>query len=123
MEHTTFAGHQYGTSKRTVADQVAKGRTVILDIEMEGVKQMKADPTITARYVFIRPPSLEVLEQRLRGRGTEREDDIQRRLNQARNEIEYANTGVHDKIIVNDDLQTAYRELEDFVFADISTAS
>lgn len=90
---------------------------------MEGVKQMKADPTITARYVFIRPPSLEVLEQRLRGRGTEREDDIQRRLNQARNEIEYANTGVHDKIIVNDDLQTAYRELEDFVFADISTAS
>ena len=123
MEHTTFAGHQYGTSKRTVADQIAKGRTVILDIEMEGVKQMKADPTITARYVFIRPPSLEVLEQRLRGRGTEREDDIQRRLNQARNEIEYANTGVHDKIIVNDDLQTAYRELEDFVFADISTAS
>lgn len=90
---------------------------------MEGVKQMKADPTIEARYVFIRPPSIEVLEQRLQRRGTEREDDIQRRLTQARNEIEYANTGIHDKIIVNDDLQTAYRELEDFVFAGISTAS
>lgn len=90
---------------------------------MEGVKKIKADPTIEARYVFIQPPSIEILEQRLRGRGTEREDDIQRRLTQARNEIEYAKTGVHDKIIVNDDLQTAYRELEDFVFAEISTPS
>jgi guanylate kinase len=58
-----------------------------------------------------------VLEKRLRGRGTEKEESIQKRLAQARNELEYSKTpGVHDLIIVNDDLEKAYTELEDFVF-------
>ena len=57
------------------------------------------------------------LESRLRGRGTEKEESIQKRLAQARNEMEYSKTeGVHDLIIVNDDLETAYKELENFVF-------
>jgi len=60
---------------------------------------------------------MEVLEQRLRGRGTEKEDSIQKRLAQARKEMEYSKTeGVHDSIIVNNDLDTAYVELERFVF-------
>lgn len=58
-----------------------------------------------------------ILEQRLRGRGTEKEESIQKRLAQARNEMEYSKIpGVHDLIIENDDLETAYKELEDFVF-------
>jgi guanylate kinase len=58
-----------------------------------------------------------VLEKRLRGRGTEKEESIQKRLAQARLELEYSKTpGVHDLIIVNDDLENAYTELEQFVF-------
>lgn len=60
---------------------------------------------------------MDALESRLRGRGTESEESVQKRLAQARNEIEYSRTpGVHDKIIVNDDLDTAYKELEDFIY-------
>ncbi|RJE21110.1 guanylate kinase [Aspergillus sclerotialis] len=117
VEHTTFNGNQYGTSKKTVSDQIAKGLIVVFDIDIDGVKQMKANPSINARYVFIKPPSFEALEERLRGRGTESDEDVQRRLAQARIELEYANTqGAQDKVIINGDLQTAYQELANFVF-------
>ncbi|BCS23765.1 guanylate kinase [Aspergillus puulaauensis] len=116
VEHAYFSGNYYGTSKRTIHEQTAKGLVVVLDIEMEGVKQIKADPSIDARYVFIRAPSFEVLEDRLRARGTEGEEDLQRRLARARVELEYAEEGVYDKVIVNGDVETAYGELEMFVF-------
>ncbi|KAI0144366.1 guanylate kinase [Xylariaceae sp. FL1272] len=116
-EHTSYSGHFYGTSKQTIADQAAKGLVAILDIEMHGVKQMKASLAVNARYVFIKPPSFEALESRLRSRGTENEEQIQKRLARARVELEYANTpGVHDLVIVNDDLDKAYRELDGFIF-------
>ncbi|CAG7986495.1 unnamed protein product [Penicillium nalgiovense] len=84
---------------------------------MTGVKQMKTNPEFEARCVFIRPRGLDVLEQRLRGRGTENEHKIQARLDQARRELEFAETvGVFDRVIVNDDLERAYAELERFVF-------
>ena len=83
---------------------------------MQGVKQVK-QTGYDARYVFIAPPSFEALESRLRGRGTEKEESIQKRLAQAKLELEYSKTkGVHDLIIVNDDLQKAYEELETFIF-------
>jgi guanylate kinase len=122
IEFAEFNGNLYGTSKQTVIDQTARGSVVLLDIEMEGVKQLKveqskADSQINARFVFIKPPSLEALEARLRGRGTEDEESIQRRLAQAITELAYAETaGVHDKIIINDDLDKAFHELEDFIF-------
>lgn len=66
--------------------------------------------------MFLAPPSLEILEQRLRGRGTETEESLQKRLSQAENELEYAKQpGAHDKIVVNDDLEKAYVELRDWV--------
>lgn len=116
VEHAFFNGNHYGTSKQTVADQTAKGLIPVFDIQMHGVQQMKEDDTIDGRYVFIKPPSLELLEARLRARGTENEEDIQKRLSHAKLELEYAEEGVHDKIIVNDDLDKAYEELEEFVF-------
>ncbi|KAI0901285.1 guanylate kinase [Annulohypoxylon nitens] len=116
VEHAKFGSNRYGTSKQTIADQTAKGRVVVLDIEMEGVKQIKKSG-IEARFAFIKPPSFEELEKRLRGRGTESEESVQKRLDQAKVELEYANTpGVHDIIIVNDNLDKAYKELEDFVY-------
>ena len=82
----------------------------------QGVKQIRRS-SIDARFVFIKPPSWEALETRLRGRGTETESSIIKRLNQAKKELEYADTpGVHNIIIVNDDLDVAYKQLEDYVF-------
>ena len=117
VEHAFFSGHHYGTSKRTIAGEAAKGLVVVLDIETEGVKQMKANRSIDARYVFIKSPSLTVLEAPLRSRGTETEEDIQKRLARVKVELEYAATpGVHDRININDDLEKAYEELAEFAY-------
>ncbi|KAK4183476.1 P-loop containing nucleoside triphosphate hydrolase protein [Podospora australis] len=115
VENAQFGDNFYGTSKQTIEEQNKKGKTVVLDIEVEGVKQIQAQK-YPARYVFIAPPSEEELEKRLRGRGTEKEESIQKRLKQAKVELDYAKTGVHDITIVNDDLETAYKKLEDFIF-------
>ena len=88
---------------------------VVLDIEMEGVKQVKKS-NIQARYVFVAPPSEGELEKRLRGRGTETEDSIGQRLTQAQKELEFAKVGGFDKIIINDNLDKAIRELEGWVY-------
>ncbi|KAL2259762.1 hypothetical protein VTK26DRAFT_6450 [Humicola hyalothermophila] len=123
VESAQFGDNLYGTSKATIREQTAKGRTVVLDIEVQGVKQIQASG-FPARFVFIAPPSEEELERRLRGRGTEQEESIQKRLKQAKVELEYAKTpGVHDRIIVNNDLETAYKELEEFVFAEPPTGA
>lgn len=71
--------------------------------------------SLNARYVFIGPPDIIELERRLRSRNTDSEEAILKRLETARKELEYASTGAHDKIIVNDDLDKAYAELEEFV--------
>jgi guanylate kinase len=81
----------------------------------QGVKQVKKNSSLNARFLFLQPPSMEVLEQRLRGRATDKEEAILQRLAQAKNELEFAKTpGVHDQIIVNDDLETAWKEFEAF---------
>jgi guanylate kinase len=70
---------------------------------------------LNARFIFLQPPSVEILEQRLRGRGTDKEEAIQERLKQAEKEIEYSKTpGVHEKIVVNDDLEKAWSEFREF---------
>ena len=71
---------------------------------------------LNARICFIQPPSVKELEIRLRGRGTETEDSIQKRLKQAAAEMEYCRTeGKDDKVVVNDDLNEAFKELNDWV--------
>lgn len=71
---------------------------------------------LNARFLFLAPPSIEELERRLRGRGTESEDSLQKRLAQARVELEYSRQpNAHDKIVVNDELEAAYAELRDWV--------
>lgn len=90
-------------------------RICILDIEMEGVKQVKKTD-LNARFLFLSPPSIEELEKRLSGRGTETEDSLRQRLAQAENEMEFAKLpGSHDKTIVNEKLDTAYAELREWV--------
>ncbi|KAI6971703.1 guanylate kinase [Hortaea werneckii] len=117
IEHAQFGSNFYGTSVQAVKNVAEKGRTCILDIEMEGVKQVKKTD-LNARFLFLQPPSVEILEKRLRGRGTDKEEDILLRLKQAEVEIEFAKTGVHDKIVVNDDLEKAWSEFRAFCVPD-----
>ncbi|KAE8393906.1 P-loop containing nucleoside triphosphate hydrolase protein [Aspergillus alliaceus] len=115
IEHAQFGGNHYGTSVQAVKNVAEKGKICILDIEMEGVKQVKRTD-LNARFLFLAPPSVEELEQRLRGRGTESEESLSKRLAQAKNELEYAKEpGAHDKVIINDDLEKAYTELRDWI--------
>lgn len=81
----------------------------------QGVKQVKKTD-LNARFLFLAPPSLEELGRRLRDRGTETEESLTKRLNQAKNELEFSRQeGAHDKIVVNDDLEQAYVSLRDWV--------
>ncbi|KAB8259563.1 guanylate kinase [Aspergillus pseudonomiae] len=115
IEHAQFGGNYYGTSVQAVKDIAEKGRICILDIEMEGVKQVKRTD-LNARFMFLAPPSVEELERRLRGRGTESEESLSKRLAQAKNELEYAKEpGAHDKLVVNNVLEEAYTELRDWI--------
>lgn len=73
--------------------------------------------SLNARFLFIKPPSMEELARRLRSRQTDSEEAVLKRLETAEKELEYAETGAHEKVIVNDDLEKAYSELEEFVLA------
>lgn len=116
IEHAQFGSNLYGTSVAAIKSVAEQGRICILDIEMEGVKQVKRREDLNARFVFLAPPSMEELERRLRGRNTETEESLQQRLAQARNELAFSQTpGAHDKIVVNDDLDRAYGELKEFI--------
>ena len=86
---------------------------------LQGIKQVKKSGLL-ARYIFVAPPSFEVLESRLRGRGTETEESIQKRLARAKQEMEFANIpGTHDRIIISDNV--AYEAFEDFVFQPVDS--
>lgn len=116
IEWAQFSGNYYGTTVKAVEDVAKAGKTCILDIDMQGVKSVK-NTDLNARYLFLSPPSIEELKNRLVGRGTETEDSIAKRIAAASAEMEYAKTGAHDKIIVNDDVDKAYKELKEFIFS------
>lgn len=80
---------------------------------VQGVKQVKKTD-LNARFLFLSPPSPEILEQRLRGRGTDNEESIQKRLEQAKNEMAFAKEA-GEKIVVNNELDKAYNEVEEWI--------
>ncbi|PPQ88706.1 hypothetical protein CVT25_009470 [Psilocybe cyanescens] len=108
IEHAEFSGNFYGTSFETVRQVQQGGRRCILDIEAQGVRQIK-NTDLNPVYLFISPPSMSDLRTRLQGRGTETESSVQKRLATALKEIQYAKeSNAHDLVIVNDDLDRAY---------------
>ena len=115
LESACVHGNYYGTSKSAVKEVQREGKVCILDIDVQGVSQVKASD-LAPKYLWVEVPSLEILEGRLRGRGTETEEKIQKRLRNAKNELAFAHPDNGDKpfdhYLVNDDLDRAFSELK-----------
>jgi guanylate kinase len=109
LEWAEFAGNLYGTPRTAVQEQLEAGRTVLLEIELEGARQVRRSFP-SGFQVLLRPPSFEELERRIRGRGTDSEAAITRRLDRAREELRAE--AEFDAVVVNDDLARAIAELE-----------
>lgn len=112
LEWAQYAGHYYGTPKATVAEQLDAGKQIVLEIDVQGAFQVR-DKMPSAHLVFIEPPSLEVLEQRLRARGTETDEVVSERMKAAL--VELGRKMEYDKRLVNDDLDKATDELVAYV--------
>jgi guanylate kinase len=108
LEWAEFAGNLYGTPRGQVEGLIAQGIPVLLKIDIQGARQVKAVMP-EAQLVFLAPPSMEVLEGRLRGRGTEDPDTIKRRLEHAHEEMAAARE--FDRVIINDSIERAADEL------------
>lgn len=110
LEWARFSGNYYGTKKSFVEKTLAKGIDLILEIDVQGAKQVK-EKMKEAVSIFIMPPSLKILEERLRGRHTEDEETVRKRLNEAEREIEAGKS--FDYKIVNDNLDEALKGLQE----------
>jgi len=115
LEHASVHGHRYGTLKAEVYSRMERGQNVLLDIDPQGARAvMEKEKDCVS--VFILPPSYHDLKVRLHTRNTEKEEEIQRRLHNARNEIEQS--GRYRYLIVNDDLELAFDQLMAIVRAE-----
>ena len=115
LEWAEFAGNLYGTPRKPAINLMESGKSVLLEIELEGARQIRAAfPELLS--IFILPPSFNELEKRIRGRKKDTEDAISRRLKRAKEEIDSADE--FDLQIVNDDLETAIHDIEVAIFSD-----
>jgi guanylate kinase len=114
-EWATVYGDFYGTSFSGLRDQMAKGIDVILDVDYQGARNIKAHFKESV-LIYILPPSFKILEKRLKERATDDDDVIDARLKLAKDELQ--NCGFYDYIIFNDDLEEAVRDAESIVNAD-----
>jgi guanylate kinase len=123
LEHAQVHGNIYGTSWDSLWQVQHRGLRCLLDIDVQGVKRIKLlqqqhhsleeTKRFSPKYIFIAPPSMDLLEQRLIGRGTEDEESLRRRTKNAREEVEYGlQKGNFDYVLVNDDLDKACAEFE-----------
>ena len=114
LEHAEYAANSYGTPRAYVEKQLKSGMNVLLDIEVQGARQVH-ESMPEAVMIFVVPPSFEELERRLRGRGTDTERAIEARLIRARQEFEEAD--FYEYLIINDDADKAARELNAIIDA------
>lgn len=112
IEHALVHGNYYGTSIDSVSQLLNKDKVVILEIDCQGAEIIKTRFPLS-RHIFVLPPSLKILEKRLRERGTDTEDVILKRLENAKIEISKAQH--YDYILVNDDFQLAEKKLLSYV--------
>jgi guanylate kinase len=116
LEHATYSGNRYGTLRSEVARRLREGRPVVLEIEVQGARQVRAAmPEAVA--VFIAPPSREALRARLIGRGTDTPEQVQTRMQTAEQELAAQPEFSH--VVVNDRLETATGELAEIVRSEL----
>lgn len=115
LEWAEVYGNYYGTPTAYIEERLAQGHDVMIEIDPQGAKQVKAKKE-QAVLVFIMPPSFDELERRIRGRGTETEEQIRRRLAGAMDEINTLNA--YDYVIVNDDIGEAVWDLRTIINAE-----
>jgi guanylate kinase len=116
LEFATYSGHRYGTLRSEVRNRLADGRSVVLEIEVQGARQVRAAMRESVQ-VFIAPPDPAVLRERLRGRGTDSPEAIDARLKVAEQELAAQDEFAYR--VVNDDLERAAAELEEIVRAEL----
>ena len=115
LEHAEYVANSYGTPRAYVEEKLDAGLNVLLDIEVQGARQVH-EKMPDAVKIFIIPPSLEELEKRLKGRGTDTERAIEARLIRARQE--YQEADFYDYLIINDDADKAAKELSAIILAE-----
>jgi guanylate kinase len=103
-------GNCYGTANQIVSEALAMGRDLVFDIDYQGAASLRKRYPADTTSVFVLPPNMSVLEQRLRGRGTETETVVAQRLGRARAEIEQFSS--FDYLVINDDLERCYRDFQ-----------
>jgi len=118
LEWAEVHGNFYGTSRPAVLEQLESGQDIILDIDVQGAAIIAADATVHGVSVFVAPPSLSELEKRLRGRGTDTNETIELRLNNAAKEMDA--TESYDYLVINDDLEEAVSTLQSVIIAERS---
>jgi guanylate kinase len=116
-EHARVYNHAYGTPRAPVEAALAAGRSIVLDIDVQGAAQVRraAPEAVT---IFILPPSPEVLRERLQGRGTDSAEVVARRMEEAQEQLRAC--GDYDYLVLNDDLGTATAQLVGIVLAELS---
>ena len=112
LEYAQFVGNSYGTPKAKVEEMLNEGKNVLLEIEMQGALQV-IEKCPEALSIFLLPPSMEELERRIRGRGTESDEVIAKRLEKAKKEISMQDH--YQYHVVNDDVQKAASEIAEII--------
>ena len=119
LEHATFSGNRYGTLRSEIERTLDAGSSVVLEIEVQGARQVRAAMGGEAVLIFIAPPGPDSLRERLAGRGTDSAEAIERRLETAKQELEASQEFKH--VVVNSELDRAADELEDIVRREMDT--
>lgn len=115
LEYAQYVGNYYGTPKAFVEKQLASGQDVFLEIEVQGAKQVK-DNFSGGVFIFLMPPSLDELEKRIVGRGTESDELVMNRLQEAKNEMKMMN--IYDYVVVNDTIEHAVENVQAIITAE-----
>ncbi|XP_012683351.1 guanylate kinase isoform X2 [Clupea harengus] len=119
IENAVFSGNMYGTSKAAVQHVQAKNLICVLDIDMQGVKNIKRTD-LNPIYISIQPPSMQELEKRLKDRKTESDESLKKRLQAASVDMELSKEpGLFDVVILNNDLDEAYGKLKEALLEEI----
>lgn len=114
IEYAEYVGNYYGTPVDYVKETIADGHDVFLEIEVEGAKQVR-EKFPDALFIFLAPPTLAQLEERLIGRGTDSQEVISHRIKEARRELSLMN--LYDYVVINDDVDTARQKIQCIVEA------